>query len=942
MHREKRRNKIIIFILVGIICLMGVGYAAFQTSLNITGTSEISSDWNIKIISADVTDTGGDGENVKNNYTDLTADLEANLYNKGDYVEYSIIVENAGTFDAKLESIGLTNSNNEVVLITSSGLTKGQTLYKNTTATLTVRIEYNSNYEGDASGTSGESTVDLDFVQNSEGTIIPTTDHLVTYDYTTNGGESTTAENAYIPEGESVDLSYTAEREGYDFVGWNTNSQASEGLTELTMGTEDVTLYAIFKQPDTTPPTIENVSTSSTTNSITVVVTASDLESGISKYEFKINDGDWIDNGTSNSYTFTGLTQSTGYSISVRVTNGTGLTAEKELDESINLTDSVVSTGDGLYKDAYEEGRYIYKGANPNNYVRFNNELWRIIALENDGTMKIVRNEVLSDQAWDTSNSNNWARPATLNTYLNETYYNSLTVVAQNQISEHNFGIGEVTWNNTNLAGQIADENGTVWSGKIGLITASDYIRSNTNNSQCGNFSRINTNYSTCKNTTYLFTGSQWWIFSPASNGTSSRNIQDSGKINSNPVNTVDNYRPALFIKSSVDIVSGEGTNDNPYTLGAGVGTSILDKPTFSEVKTDNGKIVIITYPKGEGLTYKYQKDNGEWQTAIQNQKVEFTESGILIAKVSDGTNEQNSTYTVKIASAGSDLVEMAGTVDSGDGLYKDSYESDIYTYKGENPNNYVTFNGENAGWRIISVNDEDETIKIFKNLSIGDMQYDSESVRYQGDNGYCNNNKWGCNIWGSSSSLYDINMSPITTLEREYNGTKYTLPAEEASLNKYLNITYLNNMLNKEAKNMIVEGIYRVGALKFNSDQTIKTDLQQVSAVKWKGKVALIDVTEYVRASSNVLCTGSGAYRFNSSCYNVNVDNNWMYDGDFCFTMNPDFNDTLWHTHIDGFINSEVVPSNFLCVRPVVTLSPEVKITGGDGSEDNPFVLTI
>ena len=67
MYREKRRNKIIFLILVGIICLMGAGYAAFNTRLNITGTSNISSDWNIKIISADVTDTGGDGENVKNN-----------------------------------------------------------------------------------------------------------------------------------------------------------------------------------------------------------------------------------------------------------------------------------------------------------------------------------------------------------------------------------------------------------------------------------------------------------------------------------------------------------------------------------------------------------------------------------------------------------------------------------------------------------------------------------------------------------------------------------------------------------------------------------------------------------------------------------------------------------------------------------------------------------
>ena len=38
------------------------------------------------------------------------------------------------------------------------------------------------------------------------------------------------------------------------------------------------------------------------------------------------------------------------------------------------------------------------------------------------------------------------------------TYYNSLTSVAQSQIADHNFGIGEVVWNNTNLATQISDE----------------------------------------------------------------------------------------------------------------------------------------------------------------------------------------------------------------------------------------------------------------------------------------------------------------------------------------------------------------------------------------------------------------------------------------------------------------------------------------------------
>ncbi len=35
----------------------------------------------------------------------------------------------------------------------------------------------------------------------------------------------------------------------------------------------------------------------------------------------------------------------------------------------------IVASGDGLYADEYEDGKYTYKGANPNNYVTFNNEV---------------------------------------------------------------------------------------------------------------------------------------------------------------------------------------------------------------------------------------------------------------------------------------------------------------------------------------------------------------------------------------------------------------------------------------------------------------------------------------------------------------------------------------------------------------------------------------
>ena len=57
-----------------------------------------------------------------------------------------------------------------------------------------------------------------------------------------------------------------------------------------------------------------------------------------------------------------------------------------------------VTYGDGLYEDENESGRYVYRGSNPNNYIMFNNELWRIISKETDGTYKILRNEVLPEK----------------------------------------------------------------------------------------------------------------------------------------------------------------------------------------------------------------------------------------------------------------------------------------------------------------------------------------------------------------------------------------------------------------------------------------------------------------------------------------------------------------------------------------------------------------
>ena len=64
MHRTKRKRNIIIISLVGILLCMVVGYSAFQTKLEIKGTSKVTSNWDIEITNVSEGTSTGSGENT--------------------------------------------------------------------------------------------------------------------------------------------------------------------------------------------------------------------------------------------------------------------------------------------------------------------------------------------------------------------------------------------------------------------------------------------------------------------------------------------------------------------------------------------------------------------------------------------------------------------------------------------------------------------------------------------------------------------------------------------------------------------------------------------------------------------------------------------------------------------------------------------------------------
>ena len=249
MHRSKRKRNIIIFSLVGVLLCMVAGYAAFQTRLEIKGTSKVTSNWNILITNVTNGTPTGSAENaVKPSWKNTSASMEANLYDKGDAMEYDVTIENQGTIDAKLNDIltNLENSNSEAVLITFSGYTKGEILKAGESKLIHVKIEYNPEYEGGE--TSSEVTIDFDYGQNNNEENNPDDQYLLTYDYSTNGGQSVELDKEYMLSGSNVNLDNTATKEGWTFVGWNTDKDAQIGLKEYQMPTSNTTLYAIYSK----------------------------------------------------------------------------------------------------------------------------------------------------------------------------------------------------------------------------------------------------------------------------------------------------------------------------------------------------------------------------------------------------------------------------------------------------------------------------------------------------------------------------------------------------------------------------------------------------------------------------------------------------------------------------------------------------------------------
>ena len=315
----------------------------------------------------------------------------------------------------------------------------------------------------------------------------------------------------------------------------------------------------------------------------------------------------------------------TGYSTCNATFTEDTNTYPKLYDKIISLWNNTDGTNN-IFKEThtfddnttYTEYRYEGTDTEVNNYVWFNNELWRIIgafpggtpttsatslgnrAPSTNNTVKIIRNDIIGGFAWAKVQTNNWTT-AELNTnILNNLYLNStsgtchfystsvtkpcyFTKIGLKNVLDY---IETATWNlggsdASNAETMYKNERGTtvktsgtpiVTTAKVGLMYASDYGYS-VKNSSCNHSSiSLGSYYTTaCGGSAWMLKNGNEWTVSPVSSGAYHVfNVNSVAYVNNGDVSNGFGARPVLYLNSNVYYLSGTGTITDPFQIALG------------------------------------------------------------------------------------------------------------------------------------------------------------------------------------------------------------------------------------------------------------------------------------------------------------------------------------------------------------------------------------
>lgn len=209
------------------------------------------------------------------------------------------------------------------------------------------------------------------------------------------------------------------------------------------------------------------------------------------------------------------------------------------------------------------DGSLRYTGTNPSNYLKFKNDykVFRIIGVIN-GKVKVIdigKNNTLS---YDNTLTNVYINTS-IRTFLVTEYQNSMSSL-MDYIDEATYYVGGIdeSLQNRNaniIAKEELSNNGSYVNDYFSLPYISDYIYASSDAY----------NKTITKNNNWMYIRSDMWFLTR-----NKSNLIQSFYLNSNGVlsiaNVTDNkyINKVFFIKGNLSILSGTGTNRDPYIVG--------------------------------------------------------------------------------------------------------------------------------------------------------------------------------------------------------------------------------------------------------------------------------------------------------------------------------------------------------------------------------------
>ena len=458
---------------------------------------------------------------------------------------------------------------------------------------------------------------------------------------TTSSVTSLVANTWYRTNASTVNVTYASNGTLYAVTKDNTNIS----------GTSTYSIANI----DTTKPSI-TMKVSTKTDRATLTLTCSDTESGITKYEYSKDNGtSWV-TGTSNSYTFTGLTQGTSYKYVGRCTNGSGLSNTSSSTNTTNkITNPTIVQAYQVPSGTYAQSRGIaitYSNANMNNaYYYFKSSVSASIP---PGYVKY---------SCGTGNSPGTCTPSSVTNLTANTWYRT----DDNDVEIHfekNGTLYAVTKDNTNISGtstySIANIDTTKPSITMKVATKTDRatLTLTCSDTESGitkyEYSKDNgSTWVTGSNSSYTFTGlkqgTSYQYKGRCTNGSGLNNTAGSTNTTNkitNPtiVQASQNPSSGTWAQSRVIKITYNNANMNNayYYFKSSVVASVASGVVVQSCGTENTPSTCTTSSVTSLIANTWYRTNNS------SINVTYTSNGTLYAVTKDNTNiSGTSTYSI-------------------------------------------------------------------------------------------------------------------------------------------------------------------------------------------------------------------------------------------------------------------------------------------------------